>query len=113
MTKGETDPDSTDMNWSELGREWKTEEPGRLQSTRSQRAGHKLVTEQEDPTLSRSLDPTPTLNPGWPEGEPKATMPGKASGWRVSAQGSKGEGQGIGEHRQSQAIHRHISIFIY
>ena len=37
---------SMDMNLSKLERFWRTEEPGVLQSMRSQRVGHDLVTKQ-------------------------------------------------------------------
>ena len=33
--------------WASSGRQWRTEEPGRLQSMGSQRVGHDLVTEQQ------------------------------------------------------------------
>ena len=39
--------DSMDMNLLQLLEECRTEEPGVLQSTGSQRAGHDLVTEQQ------------------------------------------------------------------
>ena len=38
--------DSMDMNLSKLRRQWKTEEPGVLQSMESQRVRHNLVTEK-------------------------------------------------------------------
>ena len=37
--------DLVDMNLSKLWRQWRTEEPGMLHSTGSQRVGHDLVTE--------------------------------------------------------------------
>ena len=37
--------DSMDMNMSNSGRKWRTEEPGLLQSMGSQRVRHNLVTE--------------------------------------------------------------------
>ena len=37
-----------DMNLSNSGRQWRTEEPGVLQSTGSQRAGPSLATEQQE-----------------------------------------------------------------
>ena len=40
--------DSMDMNLSKLRRQWRTREPGMLQSMRSQRVGHDLATEQWD-----------------------------------------------------------------
>ena len=39
--------DSVDMNLSNSGREWRTEEPGMLQSMELQRVRHDLVTEQQ------------------------------------------------------------------
>ena len=40
--------DSMDMNLSKLRRQWRTREPGMLQSMRSQRVGYDLATEQWD-----------------------------------------------------------------
>ena len=40
--------DSMDMNLSKLRRQWRTWEPGMLQSMRSQRVGYDLATEQWD-----------------------------------------------------------------
>ena len=101
MTKGETDPDSTDMNWSKLHA--RVEDRGAWQAAvhevaRSWTRISDRTTRPHSVQESRSHShPQP-----WPVGDPKATMPGRASGWRGSAQGSKGEGQGVGEHRQSQ-----------
>ena len=39
---------SIDMNLSNSGRQWRTEEPGVLQSTGSQRVGSSLATEQQE-----------------------------------------------------------------
>ena len=39
--------DSMDMSLSNPGRQWRTEEPGVLQSMGSQRVGHDLATEQQ------------------------------------------------------------------
>ena len=38
---------TVDMNLSKLWEQWRTEEPGMLQSMGSQRVGHDLVTEQQ------------------------------------------------------------------
>ena len=38
--------------WANSGRQWRTEKPGMLQSMWSQRVGHNLVTEQQQPTLT-------------------------------------------------------------
>ena len=42
--------DSTDINLSNSRKQWRTEEPSMLQSTRSQRIGDDLVTEQQRQT---------------------------------------------------------------
>ena len=38
-----------DIVWAYSGRYWRTEKPGMLQSMRSQRVGHNLMTEQQHP----------------------------------------------------------------
>ena len=43
--------DSMDMNFSQLWRQWRTEELGLLQSMDSQRVGHDFVTEQQQQDL--------------------------------------------------------------
>ena len=48
--------------WANSGRQWRTEDPGMLQSMGSQRVGHDLAAEQHQPTLcslNLSLAPPP------------------------------------------------------
>ena len=48
--------DSIDMSLSKLGRQYRTEKPGVLQSMRSQRVRHDLATEQQQliPNMAKS-----------------------------------------------------------
>ena len=93
-------------------REWKIEEPGRLQSMRSQGAGHELVTEQQDPTLSRSLDPTPILNPGqWGIRRPPCQVEHRAG--EAALRAARVRVWVSANTDRARTIHRHISIFIY
>ena len=57
--------DPVDMNLSKLERFWRTEEPGVLQSMRSQRVGHDLVTEQQKRMLYEKLV-IKERPPSWP-----------------------------------------------
>ena len=41
--------DSMDLNLNKLQRQWRTEEPGVLQSMGLKRVGHNLATEQQNP----------------------------------------------------------------
>ena len=45
--------DSVNVNLSKPQRDWRTEEPGMLQSMGSQRVGHNLATEKQQETLER------------------------------------------------------------
>ena len=47
--------ESTDMNLSKSWRQWRTEDPGMLQSTGLQRFGLDLVTEQQQKTIRRGV----------------------------------------------------------
>ena len=63
--------DSVDMNLSKLWEWWRTEEPGVLQSMRSQRVGHDLATEQQPANERTELGQQDF--PGWvcPRAEPR------------------------------------------
>ena len=51
----DSNTDSKDSTWENSGREWKTEEPGMPQSTRSQWVGHDLVAEQQQKWPNKKL----------------------------------------------------------
>ena len=55
--------DSTDMSLSNSGRWWRTGRPGVLQSMGSQRVGHDLATEQQQPKPMGSLARSTAINP--------------------------------------------------